>query len=173
VRAGLLVEAAESTPSAAPPPTVARRTSLTTAIRGLVLCSLFIIVGGAVIQYLATRNDDAATARRSNTALPLVPRQPGYLRVVVDPWADVIVDGQKVDTTPFARSIPLSAGTHYVRLEHPNAAPERRTVRLVPGETVLLDVKMNVESARRGPGATEAEPWPGAPDAGVDAPFSP
>jgi hypothetical protein len=31
-----------------------------------------------------------------------------------------------------------------VRLEHPHAKTERRTVSLSPGETVLLDVKMDV-----------------------------
>jgi hypothetical protein len=55
------------------------------------------------------------------------------------------VDGQHVDTTPFARPIPLSAGTHYVRLEHPSAPTERRTVNLSPGETLLLDVSLRVE----------------------------
>jgi hypothetical protein len=31
-----------------------------------------------------------------------------------------------------------------VRLEHPNAPVERRTVDLVPGESVLLDVTMDI-----------------------------
>jgi len=64
--------------------------------------------------------------------------------VVADPWASVVVDGEQVDTTPFARAIPLTPGVHYVRLEHPHAKTERRTVSLSPGETVLLDVKMDV-----------------------------
>jgi len=63
---------------------------------------------------------------------------------VADPWALVVVDGQQVDTTPFARPIPLPPGVHYVRLEHPRAPVERRTVTLEPGETVLLDVKMDL-----------------------------
>jgi hypothetical protein len=33
---------------------------------------------------------------------------------------------------------------HYVRLEHPKAPVERRTVTLEAGETVLLDVKMDL-----------------------------
>jgi len=78
-----------------------------------------------------------------------VPKTPGYLRVVVQPWANVIVDGESFDTTPFARPIPLAPGTHYVRLEHPQAPPERRTIELVAGETILLDVTMKV---RRPPG---------------------
>jgi serine/threonine-protein kinase len=66
--------------------------------------------------------------------------------VVAEPWAHVIVDGQRVDTTPFAYAIPLKPGTHYVRLEHPKAPTERRTISLAPGESKLLDVKMAVPS---------------------------
>lgn len=119
--------------------------TLGTAFVGYLVAFALVLVGGAVIRYgsAAARSDSAAGAR-----LPLVPQRTGYLRVVADPWANVFVDGEPVDTTPFARSIPLSAGIHYVRLEHPKAPVERRTVRLSPSETVLLDVKMDVRRPR-------------------------
>jgi hypothetical protein len=56
----------------------------------------------------------------------------------------VFIDGQKVETTPFAHPIALAAGTHYVRFEHPNAPVERRTIQIVAGETLLLDVEMQL-----------------------------
>jgi hypothetical protein len=56
----------------------------------------------------------------------------------------VFVDGQQRETTPFARPIRLSPGTHYVRLEHPGAVEERRTLSLAAGESVLLEVDMKV-----------------------------
>ena len=56
----------------------------------------------------------------------------------------MLVDGQERETTPFARPIRLSPGTHYVRLEHPNAAPERRTLSLGAGESVLLEIDMKI-----------------------------
>jgi serine/threonine-protein kinase len=125
------------------------------AFRGY-LAALGLIVAGAVaIQYAAARTSES-DARHKNTVLQLVPARTSHLRVVADPWATVIVDGQRVDTTPFAYAIPLSAGTHYVRLEHPKAPTERRTIRLTPGETVLLDVKMDVER----PVAPPPEPAP-------------
>jgi hypothetical protein len=83
--------------------------------------------------------------------------------VVARPWAHVIIDGQQVDTTPFARSIPLSAGTHYVRLEHPQAVTERRTVRLAPGETMLLDVSLKLAA----PAPSSPAPQRLGPDAGT------
>lgn len=137
------------------------------AVKGLLICLGLVVVVGAGIQWLAARQEGTPSVRRGAAELALAPKRPAYLRVVADPWAHVVVDGQRVDTTPFARAIPLGAGTHYVRLEHPNAPTERRTITLVPGETVLLDVKMRVE----GSAAPDAAAPPGpAPDAGVETP---
>jgi serine/threonine-protein kinase len=73
-----------------------------------------------------------------------LPAAPGYLRVLATPWAEVWVDGQRVDVTPFARGIPLPPGTHYVTLVHPSAPVEKRTLQVAPGETRTIDVVMNV-----------------------------
>jgi hypothetical protein len=114
-----------------------------TALRGYLVALALIIAGGAAIERTSVARR-ADSARGSSGRLDLVPAGAGYLRVVVDPWANVIVDGVAVDTTPFSHSIPLSPGVHYVRLEHPKAPVERRTVTLGAGETVLLDVKMDL-----------------------------
>ncbi len=114
-------------------------------------------VGGAVIQLVARRGDDDGV--RSSAPLELVPNEAASLRVVATPWAHVFVDGQKVATTPFATPIPLSPGLHYVRLDHPNAPSEERTLRLAPGEAILLDVAMKVEIPK---------PPPAPPPAPVD-----
>jgi len=142
--------------------------SVMLAAKGLAVCFALVVLGGAAVQWLAYRREGAAVARRGATQLELAPKRPAYLRVVADPWAEVVVDGQHVDTTPFARAIPLTAGTHYVRLEHPNAPTERRTITLVPGETVLLDVKMQIDRSLRSDAAAPLEPPPPA-DAGADA----
>lgn len=136
------------------------------ALKGYLACLAAIVVVGAGLHWLASRQEGETPARRGPAELALAPKRPAFLRVVADPWAHVVVDGQRVDTTPFARAIPLGAGTHYVRLEHPNAPTERRTITLVPGETVLLDVKMRVE----GRAATDAGELPPPVDAGVETP---
>lgn len=138
------------------------------ALKGFLVCLGMVVIVGAGLQWLASRQEGVSAGRRGATELALSPRRPAYLRVVADPWAHVIVDGQRIDTTPFARAIPLAAGTHYVRLEHPNAATERRTITLIPGETVLLDVKMRLDPGRPVPDAAAAPP-PG-PDAAVETP---
>jgi serine/threonine-protein kinase len=143
------------------------------ATRGLSVCFAAIVLGGAFIQYFAAQHEDDGRARGTSADLPLVPRQAGYLRVVADPWADVIVDGQKLETTPFARPIPLVPGTHYVRLEHPNAATERRTIRLVAGETILLDVKMRLDNFAPAAVTDDTRLLEAPSDASSDAPHSP
>jgi serine/threonine-protein kinase len=117
------------------------------ALIGLLAASIAIVAGGTVIHAMASRTD--AAAGRVPAYLELAPPDPAYLRIVADPWAHVTVDGEAVDTTPLARPLPLKAGIHHIRLEHPNAPPERRTVKLTAGETVLLDVKMQVRAANR------------------------
>lgn len=133
-------------------------------LRGHVIGLFLIVVGGGLIQALSSEQDTAPA--RGSQRLELVPSQLAHLRVVADPWARVSVDGQYVDTTPFAWAIPLRAGTHYVRLEHPAAPIERRTIELVPGESVLLDVEMKVVRPPIAPGPRSA---PSTPPSGPQA----
>lgn len=142
------------------------RMSLRQASVGIFLALVLLVVGGALIQIVARRGEARAGAQAGRQRLELVPQPVAHLRVVAEPWAHVVVDGQHVDTTPFARSIPLSAGTHYVRFEHPNAPTERRTVQLAPGETVLLNVTLKVSAPTPEP-STDPTP-PGVGSAGAE-----
>ncbi|MBN2191695.1 MAG: serine/threonine protein kinase [Polyangiaceae bacterium] len=137
--------------------------SLTTATLGLVVAAAVAVGGGAAIEYGASDYTPAARPGQA-TRLELVPARAGYLRVLADPWAHVVVDGQRVETTPFAHPIPLTAGTHHVRLEHPNAATERRTIRVAAGETVTLDVTMAIPAS-----AIPSAPPPPPPSASASA----
>jgi hypothetical protein len=122
-----------------------REGQLGIAVSGLFFALVMIVGGGAAIQTLSGKSLSASVgAQAPGRRLELLPGGRAFLRVVAHPWAHVIVDGQEVEITPFARPIPLSVGSHYVRLEHPNAPVERRTVELSPGETLLLDVTLKV-----------------------------
>jgi serine/threonine-protein kinase len=144
-----LITSADGARQKAARPSLIRRKPLTvgTALGGYLVALALIVVGGAAIERvsIAQRSD---RSRSGGGRLELLPPRAAYLRVVVDPWANVIVDGEQVDTTPFAYAIPLEPGVHYVRLEHPRAPVERRTVTLEAGETVLLDVKMDLPRAK-------------------------
>lgn len=89
---------------------------------------------------------DAREAQRAGAQpLELLPDGAGGLRVVATPWAHVRVDGQDVETTPFARPIPLAPGKHWVTLVHPDApAPVEREIMISAGATVTLDVTMDL-----------------------------
>jgi len=118
-----------------------RRPPLRRAFTGFAVLGLLIVAGGAALQITHRGVHDNASG---DHALELFPEHMGHLRVVVTPWADVFVDGQHIDTTPFAHPIPLSPGTHYVTLMHPNAPMQKRAVSIAPGETALLDATMDL-----------------------------
>jgi hypothetical protein len=133
-----LVPAASAGAAAAPKRR--ERVSVRRASVGIAVLGGIAIAGGGALQATAHREGQAAGAR----PLELVPPSPGYLRVLATPWAEVWIDGQRIDETPFARRIPLSPGTHYVTLVHPNAPVEKRTIAVVSGETRTVDVVMGV-----------------------------
>lgn len=136
----------ESTP-AGPAARVLRQlptgSSLLRDVGLLAACSVVYFAGATAIRRLPRDGNDGAIAAATGP-LPLVPDNPGFLRAVVTPWAHVFVDGEHVATTPFAHAITLAPGVHHLRFEHPGATPEERRIELAPGQTLLLDVEMNL-----------------------------
>src|SRR5262249_7095807 len=111
---------------AAPTPIPARaHDGLRAPILGLCVIGAVFAIGAAL---LGRRGPRDRGANVQGAPLQLAPESAGALRVVATPWAEVKVDGQYVDTTPFARAIPLAPGKHWVTLRHPDAPEERREV---------------------------------------------
>jgi serine/threonine-protein kinase len=115
--------------------------SLRRPILGFVALFVLLVAGAVAIRWSA--REASATASEGDSALGLG----ASLHVVATPWADVWVDGHHVDTTPFARAVPLRPGKHYVKLTHPEAEPEIRTISLLPGDVAHLEVEMRVRVA--------------------------
>ncbi|HQK20616.1 MAG TPA: serine/threonine-protein kinase, partial [Polyangiaceae bacterium] len=134
--------------------------SVMPALRLQLMMLALLVVGGVAIHFVF-RSEIEAQATSGQGTLLLVPARAGSLLVVAQPWAHVLVDGLQVETTPFARPIPLSAGLHHVTLRHPNAPDERRTVQINPGERVLLDVDMQVRKPPK-PESSVPAPLPSA-----------
>jgi serine/threonine-protein kinase len=157
-----LAAAGLAVPSAAPSPrtradelrSMAAARGLRQSLGAMFVLSAVLMVGGAALHAWLDSSD---TAPRRATS-PLGAPERGELLVVADPWAHVFVDGQKLDTTPFATPIVLPAGIHHVRLEHPNAPPERREIDLRSGQRLLLDIAMRLQ---------HESPDAGGPDAGA------
>jgi eukaryotic-like serine/threonine-protein kinase len=59
-------------------------------------------------------------------------RQRGYLHVDAHPWAHVYVDDKLVGTTPLAKPLELSEGSHKIRFEHDWYAPVTKTQEIQP-----------------------------------------
>jgi serine/threonine-protein kinase len=65
--------------------------------------------------------------------------QVGYLAADAEPWADVLVDGARIDRTPFSR-YPLPTGTHEVIFKAADGRSERRSVTIGDGVVTSLRV---------------------------------
>lgn len=68
----------------------------------------------------------------------------GRLRVVAKPWAEVWVDGELVDTTPFAAPLRLMPGAHTLTLKHPMAPTDEREIVAVAGEELVVKKTFDV-----------------------------
>ncbi|MDP8999067.1 MAG: serine/threonine protein kinase [Myxococcota bacterium] len=130
------------------------RASVQRATLGIALLGAAAIVGGGTLQALAHRDGQTAGVR----PLELVPTSPGYLRVLATPWAEVWIDGQRIDVTPLDRRIPLLPGTHYVTFVHPSAPVEKRTIALASNETRTVDVVMAIPDLAPKEGAESVTP---------------
>ncbi len=124
------------------------------ALLGFAAIALAFGVAGGAVQ--ASARDARAAAQAGSKPLELLPAEAGSLRVVASPWAEVAVDGQRIDTTPMARPIPLPAGPHFVMLTHPDAPPEKRSVTIASGETISLEVMMKLRTSENDAGADAA-----------------
>ncbi|HLU67088.1 MAG TPA: serine/threonine-protein kinase [Kofleriaceae bacterium] len=73
----------------------------------------------------------------------------GHLRVVVNPWGRVLVDGEERAVTPLAAPIPLPAGRHMVTVENDFFEPLSREIDVPAGteeEPIELFVDLERES---------------------------
>jgi serine/threonine-protein kinase len=72
--------------------------------------------------------------------------EPGQLQIAVRPWAEVVVDGRVMGTTPLDK-ITLEAGSHLIALRHPAYEELRRSIVVPPGETIKLVVDLAKEGS--------------------------
>jgi hypothetical protein len=78
---------------------------------------------------------------------PTLPAE-ARLIVVVAPWAEVFVDGERRGLTPLP-ALSLRPGSHVVELRHPDFRPLLRTMELKSGEQIRMSVNLRIEAIRR------------------------
>ncbi len=113
--------------------------------------------------------DPQAAEPKTEIEGTLEPTQRGFVRVLATPWAEVAIDGVKIDATPIARAIPVAPGLHFVTFTHPAAKAETRRIIVEPGKTILLDVTMAVAASDATPTASTAPTASAAPKGTADA----
>lgn len=68
----------------------------------------------------------------------------GGLFVECSPWAEVFVDGERIETTPMGKPLTLTEGDHMVKLVHPDFPPYSSVVRIDHGK--VTNVRVSLES---------------------------
>jgi serine/threonine-protein kinase len=96
----------------------------------------------------ALGSEDQAIREAAAEALAGIGINVGTLKLRIRPWANVIVDGRAVGTTPL-RALTLVAGDHTVRLEHPLFEPFVLAAAVRAGLTTELDVDLRRDAVRR------------------------
>jgi len=66
----------------------------------------------------------------------------GFVRLTVNPWANVYIDGKYIDSTPLNRILPLEAVEHHVILKNPDFPIWQKFIQLTAGDTVNLKVQL-------------------------------
>lgn len=67
----------------------------------------------------------------------------GRLFVECQPWADVYIDGKKVDTTPLKNDyLTLKAGRHTLKLVHPTYPPYEKKIYITPDKLESISVNL-------------------------------
>jgi hypothetical protein len=70
-----------------------------------------------------------------------VPIPDGTLSVNATPWAEVMVDGNAIGSTPLG-NIPIKAGQHELVFRNPKFAEKKQTVMVRPGQPARVTINM-------------------------------
>ena len=116
-----------------------------------------LVLGLVIARATGSGSSDAGASVRG------VEQRAAELRVLAQPWAEIYVDGELVDVTPIGRPILVAPGRHEVRFKHPNASDQVRTVDLIAGQSVWLDVAMPVVRPTAGAAPSAQAPAQEAP----------
>jgi eukaryotic-like serine/threonine-protein kinase len=110
-----------------------------------------LIATGGAIQASTGRFSEKGAAFGPPSDTSIVPRNAGFVEFVVDPWADVYIDGELVVTTPTAQRIALPPGRHYVSYRNPYFQEQSVEITVRPGQLQKLQAQL----VPKGPRARE------------------
>lgn len=76
--------------------------------------------------------------RATATVVPAQPASRGTLRLAIEPWGEIYVDGVRRGVSPPLKQLSLPAGSHRVEIRNPGAAHVSRNVNLDAGKQVIF-----------------------------------
>jgi serine/threonine-protein kinase len=79
----------------------------------------------------------SAHVRAVSANLPISRDEPAILRIHVEPWAEITLDGHPLGMTPL-RPLDVLAGTHTIQMTHPQLGVRTLRITLQPGERRLI-----------------------------------
>ena len=152
-------EEAERVLETAGPRNVRRGTSNGAVLRDVSFLNIGLLVaamgaGGAIrLSHGAELGDEPVPSYAAER--PVAAEDMGAIRVVVEPWAHVFVDGERVATTPTAREITLTPGRHYLRFTNPYYEDVEREVVVDSSDTQWIEIVMEPANADGDPGGDD------------------
>jgi serine/threonine-protein kinase len=69
------------------------------------------------------------------------------MRVTVEPWGEIYVDGEHTGTAPLAQPLWVSPGRHALRFTHPQLPPLLQDITAAAGETLTIDINLKTAQA--------------------------
>ena len=80
---------------------------------------------------------------KENTADVKLQASVGYLKLRVNPWAKIYVDGRAMGSSPPMDNLELKPGTYKIKMENPAYKPVTKTVSVSAGSTTTLQYDFN------------------------------
>ncbi len=75
---------------------------------------------------------------QANTAELKLTASVGYLKIIVNPWAKIYVDGKPMGSSPPLDNLELKPGTYKIKIENPAYRAVTKTVTITAGTTTTL-----------------------------------
>lgn len=75
---------------------------------------------------------------QSNTAELKLSASVGYLKLIVNPWAKIFVDGRAMGSSPPLDNLELKPGTYKIKMENPAYRAVTKSVTITAGSTTTL-----------------------------------
>ena len=102
---------------------------------------------------LVTQKVVKENIKKSETAIQKPSEQPvaitgfGFLDVHCSPWADIILDSVKTETTPLKDPLKLKTGKYILELSHPDFPKFKSTIHIQADDTVVINVNLDTLAA--------------------------